>query len=46
MKSTTIAEIKYNNNIEILDQFGTEIDLNKILVREFQGLPSDINNFA
>ncbi len=40
------TEIKHvENSLEILNEFGIEIDLESILVEEFeQGLPSDISN--
>ena len=45
MMNATITEINYvENSLEILNEFGIEIDLQSILVEEFeQGLPSDID---
>ena len=42
----TIAEIKHvQNSTELLNEFGTELDLDSILTEELNlGLPSDINN--
>ncbi len=45
--TTTVTQIKHlENSLEVLNQFGIEIDLDSILVEEFQqeGLPSDINH--
>ena len=46
MKMATVTQIKYvKNSLEVLNQFGIEIDLESILVAEFeQGFPSDISN--
>ena len=45
MNTTTTAIKSVNNSLEILNQFGIELDLEAILVEEFeQGLSSDINN--
>ena len=46
MTMATATQIKYvENSWEILNQFGIEIDLESILVAEFeQGLLSDLNN--
>ena len=46
MKNATITEIKHlENSLEVLNKFGIEIDLEAILVTEFeQGLASDISN--
>ena len=46
MTMATVTQIKYvENSLEVLNQFGIEIDLQSILVAEFeQGLLSDINN--
>ena len=42
----TITEIKHaQNSTELLNEFGTELDLDFILTEEFNsGLPCDINN--
>ncbi|MEM7757496.1 MAG: hypothetical protein AAF298_05125 [Cyanobacteria bacterium P01_A01_bin.40] len=44
--NTTITEIKpVDNSLEVLAQFGIELDLEEFLVEELeQGLSSDINN--
>ena len=44
--STATIEIKYvENSLETLDRFATELNLDNILVQEFQaGLASDISN--
>lgn len=46
MSIATINQVKHvENSLEILNQFGIEIDLDEILAEEFKkGLPSDINN--
>lgn len=46
MKNATITEIKHvENSLEVLNEFGVEIDLDRILVEEYKlGLSSDINN--
>jgi hypothetical protein len=46
MKIATATQIKpVENRLEVLNQFGIEIDLESMLVEEFeQGLPSDISN--
>ena len=42
----TITEIKHvQDNAELLNEFGTELDLDSILTEELNsGLPCDINN--
>ena len=42
----TITEIKHvQNSTELLNEFGTELDLDSILTEELNlGLPCDINN--
>ncbi|MDJ0897808.1 MAG: hypothetical protein QNJ55_03275 [Xenococcus sp. MO_188.B8] len=45
--TTTVTKIKhFENSFEVLNQSGIEIDLDSILVKEYQqeGLPSDINH--
>ena len=46
MNTATINKIaQLEHNVEILNQFGIELDLNSILLEEFeQGLSSDISN--
>jgi hypothetical protein len=45
MNTTTATLIKVDNTLEILAQFGIEIDLESILAEEFElGLSSDISN--
>jgi hypothetical protein len=46
MKTTTVTQIKHvENSLEILNQFGIEIDLESMLVEELErGLASDISN--
>ena len=46
MNTTTATQIKtVENSLEVLDQFGIELDLDIILVEEFElGLLSDISN--
>lgn len=46
MTIATVTEIKHvENSLEVLNEFGIEIDLDGILVEEFeQGLSSDISN--
>ncbi|MEM9272165.1 MAG: hypothetical protein AAGA80_04255 [Cyanobacteria bacterium P01_F01_bin.143] len=46
MKTVTATQIKYvETSLENLNRFGMEIDLDSILVTEFeQELPSDISN--
>ena len=46
MKMATVTQIKYvENSLEVLNQVGIEIDLESILVVEFeQGFSSDISN--
>ena len=46
MTIATVTEIKHvENSLEVLNEFGIEIDLNSILVEEYKlGLPSDISN--
>ena len=47
MNIPTITTIKHlENSLEILNQFGIELDLDSILAEEFQqeGLLSDINH--
>ena len=46
MTNATITEINYvDNSLEVLNEFGIEIDLQSILVEEFdQELASDISN--
>ena len=46
MTMATATQIKYvENSWEILNQFGIEIDLESILMEEFeQGFSSDISN--
>ena len=46
MKIATAIEIKHvENSPAVLNEFGIEVDLNSILVKEFeQELPSDINS--
>ena len=45
MKMATITEIKQvKNRLEVLPKMGIELDLDSILLEEFQlGLPSDNN---
>ena len=44
--SIATVEIKYvENTLEILNQFGTELNLDSILAKEFKaGLASDVSN--
>ena len=46
MKNASMTEIKYvKKSLEVLNEFGIEINLDRILVEEFeQGLSSDLNN--
>jgi hypothetical protein len=45
MNTTTATLIKVDNSLEVLAQFGIEIDLESILAEEFElGLSSDISN--
>jgi hypothetical protein len=45
MNATTATLIKFDNSLEVLNQFGIEIDLESILAVEFElGLSSDISN--
>ncbi len=46
MTIATATQIKYvENSLEVLNQFGIEIDLESILMEEFeQGFSSDISN--
>lgn len=46
MKNVTMTEIKHvDNSLEALNELGIKIDLDGILVNEFeQRLPNDINN--
>ena len=46
MKNASMFEIKHvENSLEVLNEFGIEIDLEGILVEEFErGLPSDLGN--
>ena len=46
MKNATITEIKYvENSLELLNEFGIEINLDSILIEEYKlGLSSDINS--
>lgn len=46
MNTATITPIKpIENSLEVVNQFGIEIDLESILVEEYKlGLASDINN--
>lgn len=46
MKNATMTEIKHvENSFEVLNELVVEIDLDGILVEEFdRGLPSDIDN--
>ncbi|MEM7594275.1 MAG: hypothetical protein AAF383_22655 [Cyanobacteria bacterium P01_A01_bin.83] len=45
MNTTTTAIKLVENSLEVLNQFGIELDLETILVEEFeQGLSSDISN--
>ena len=45
MNTTTTAIKIIDNNLEILNLFGIELDLEDILLEEFeQGLSSDITN--
>lgn len=46
MNIATATQIKHvENSLEVLNPFGIEIDLESILVEEFEGgLPSDISN--
>lgn len=46
MSFTTFTEIKHiENSLTVLNEVGIEIDLDSILVNEFeQELPNDINN--
>ena len=45
MKNASMTEIKHvENSLEVLNEFGIEIDLEGILVEEYeQGLLSDFN---
>jgi hypothetical protein len=46
MNTATVTQIKpVDNSLEILNEFGIEIDLETILVEEYElGLASDISN--
>ena len=46
MKNATITEIKhFENSFKVLNEFGIEMNLDGILVEEFErGLSSDLNN--
>ena len=46
MNTVTATKIKHiKNTLEVLKQFGIEIDLDNILAKEFEaGLSSDISN--
>ena len=46
MTMATVTQIKYvENSLEILNQFGIEIDLDSILAEELEpGFASDISN--
>ena len=46
MTMSTDTQIKHvENSLEIVNQFGIEIDLESILAEEFEkGFPSDISN--
>lgn len=46
MNTATVTEIKLvDNSLEVLNQFGVELDLEEVLAEEFeQGLASDISN--
>ena len=48
MKNASMIEIKYvENSLEVLNEFGIEIDLESILVEEFKrGLSSDLSHPA
>ncbi len=48
MTMVILTETKLiNKSFEVLNQCGTEIDLESILINDFQQeLPSDINNIA
>lgn len=44
--SVATVEIKYlENSLEMLNQFGTELNLDNVLAEEFKaGVASDVNN--
>lgn len=44
--SVATVEIKYlENSLEMLNQFGTELNLDNVLAEEFEaGIASDVNN--
>jgi hypothetical protein len=45
MNNATATLIKVDNSLEVLAEFGIEINLESILAEEFElGLPSDISN--
>jgi hypothetical protein len=45
MNTTTITQIKPIESLEVLNQFGIELDLDMILAEEFElGLPNDLDN--
>lgn len=46
MNTATVTQIKtVDNSLEVLNQFGIELDLDSFLAEEFQqGLLSDISN--
>ena len=46
MKNATITEVKHvENSFKVLNEFKVEIDLDSILVEEFeQGLPNNLDN--
>jgi hypothetical protein len=45
MNNATATLIKLDNSLEVLNQFGIEIDLESILAEELElGLSSDISN--
>ena len=46
MNTATATQIKHvENTLEVLNQFGIEIELDNILAKEFEaGLSSDISN--
>ena len=46
MNTATVTQIKtVENSLEVLNQFGIELDLDMILVEEFeQGLANDLDN--
>ncbi len=46
MNTATVSNIKQvDDSLEVLNQFGIELDLSSILTEEFgQGLASDISN--